>query len=368
MTSAKTTPRGLTAALAAFTALVLLAGACGNDDDGADSGDDGDAGAPQEDVTITLLTHDSFAVSEGTLEAFTEETGIEVEVLMAGDAGTVVNESILTKDEPLGDVLYGIDNTFLTRAFEEDLFVSYESPELDVVRDDVESDDEHRVTPIDLGDVCVNYDKAAFEGSELAVPQTLEDLADPAYEGLLVVENPASSSPGLAFLLATIGAFGEDGWQDYWAQLRANDVEVADDWENAYNGLFSGASDGDRPLVVSYASSPPAEVFFAEEELDEAPTGVVLDSCFRQIEYAGILDGTEHEEAAQELVDFLLSERFQEDIPLNMFVFPVRGDAELPEVFVEHTELPEDPIELSPEEIGAERDRWIDEWTETVLG
>ncbi len=355
MTITKPLPR----LLAVLGVIALIGAACDNGD--------GDADTEQDDVTITLLTHDSFAVSEGTLEAFTDETGIDVEVLMAGDAGSVVNQSILTAGDPLGDVLYGIDNTFLTRAFDEDLFVPYESPELGSVRGDVEVDAEHRVTPIDLGDVCLNYDKAAFDESGLAVPETLEDLTDPVYSGQLVVENPASSSPGLAFLLATVGTFGEDGWRDFWSALRANDVEVAADWENAYYGSFSAASDGDRPLVVSYASSPPAEVFFAEEELTEAPTGVILDSCFRQIEYAGILDGTEHEEAAQQLIDFMLSARFQEDIPLNMFVFPARDDTELPDVFVEHAELPPDPIELTPEEIGAERDRWIDEWTETVL-
>ncbi len=356
-------PNAMRRFLAALALIALVGAACGNDD----SADGADTGAQQEGVTITLLTHDSFAVSEGTLQAFTDETGIKVDVLMAGDAGAVVNQSILTKGEPLGDVLYGIDNTFLTRAFDEDLFVPYESPQLDVVTDDVAIDDEHRVTPIDLGDVCINYDKAAFDESGLAAPETLEDLTDPAYAGQLVVENPASSSPGLAFVLATIGTFGEDGWRDYWADLRANDVEVAEDWENAYYGSFSAASDGDRPLVVSYASSPAAEVFFAEEELPGAPTGVMADSCFRQIEYAGILDGTEHEEAAQELIDFMLSKQFQEDIPLNMFVFPVREDAQLPDVFVENTTLPTDPIELTPEQIGADRDRWIDEWTETVV-
>ncbi len=348
--------RSLTRLAIALIAVLLVATACGSNE-GEESGP----------VTLTLMTHDSFAVSDEVLDTFTDETGIEVEVLPSGDAGSAVNQAILTKGDPLGDVFFGIDNTFLTRAFDEDLFVPYESPLLDKVPDDLELDDEHRVTPIDLGDVCLNYDKAAFEESGLAVPTTLGDLTKPEYAGMLVVENAATSSPGLAFALATIGAFGEDGWLDFWADLRANDMQVAEGWEEAYYGSFSGASDGDRPLVVSYASSPPAEVFFAEEELDEAPTGVITDSCFRQIEFAGILAGTKHEEEAKELVDFLLSVPFQEDIPLNMFVFPVNEDAELPEVFVEHTELPAKPFELPADEIGANRDRWIEEWTTTVL-
>ena len=225
------------------------------------------------------------------------------------------------------------------------------------------------MTPIDFGDVCVNYDKAAF--GDLPAPETLDDLADPAYSGMLVVENPATSSPGLAFLLATIARFGETGaytWQDYWADLRANDVQVTRGWEEAYYGAFSGgAGTGDRPLVVSYASSPPAEVVFATEPTDTAPTGVVADGCFRQVEYAGILAGTGNREAAEALIDFMLSEAFQEDIPLSMFVFPANSTAALPDVFIEHAVVPAAPLTMDPADIEENRERWIDEWTSIIL-
>jgi thiamine transport system substrate-binding protein len=371
---------------AALLATALLAAACGTDadrtsdpgaepapTDGTDDTDEDlgteDAGPPAdlEGTTLTLVTHDSFDVSEEVLAAFTDGTGIEVTIAPVGDAGSTVNQAILTKDDPLGDVLFGVDNTFLSRALDEDLFVPYESSLLASVRDDVQLDPEHRVTPVDLGDVCLNYDVAWFdEQAELEVPSDLEDLADPAYEGLLTVMNPATSSPGLAFLLATIERFGEDGYLDFWADLRDNDVLVTDGWSEAYYSEFS-THDGDRPLVVSYASSPPAEVFFAEEELDSAPTGVIEDSCFRQIEFAGILRGTEHEEAAQLLIDFLIDVPFQEDLPLTMFVFPVNEDAQLPEVFEEHAVVPADPFELDPAAIGEGREGWIEDWTATVL-
>ena len=200
-------------------------------------------------------------------------------------------------------------------------------------------------------------------------PAALDDLTAPEYRELLVVQNPATSSPGLAFLLATVEVFGEDGWQQWWTDLAANGVEVVEGWEEAYYGSFSGGggSEGDRPLVVSYASSPPAEVVYADPPVDEPPTGVVEASCYRQVEYAGVLAGTEHEEEAGRLVDFLLSKRFQEELPLSMFVFPVHPDAELPEVFVEHAARPDDVLELDPEEIAANRERWIDEWTDVVL-
>ncbi len=307
-------------------------------------------------------------MSEEVLAGFTAETGIGVEVLRGGDAGTMLNQAILTKDNPIADVLFGVDNTFLARALDEEIFEKYEPSGLDDVPGELKEGTESRVAPVDFGDVCLNYDKEAFAASAVTVPETLDDLLEPDYRGMLVVEDPATSSPGLAFLLATIDRFGEQQWRGFWEGLRANDVEVTSGWEEAYYGSFSGGSaEGDRPLVVSYASSPPAEVIFAPEPITEAPTGVVLDGCFRQVEYVGILDGTEARDEAEQLVDFMLSIPFQEDIPLNMFVFPANEQAELPVEFIEHTEIPSDPATLDPAMIAANRDRWIKEWAEIVL-
>src|SRR5665811_450924 len=317
------------------------------------------------------MTHDSFAVSDGVLAAFTQETGLTVRVLTSGDAGAMLNQAILTKDNPLADVLYGVDNTFLSRALEAGLFESYAPAALDSVPDKFELDSEHRVTPIDFGDVCLNYDKGYFADTGLAVPSSLADLTRPEYRGLLVVEDPATSSPGLAFLLATIATFGEEGdytWKDFWSDLVANDVQIASGWEEAYYSDFSGgAGEGDRPLVVSYASSPPAEVIFSEQPLTEAPTGVIVDGAFRQIEFAGILAGTKAPRGARLFLDFMLSLEFQEDMPLNMFVFPANSDAALPPEFLEFTRVPPNPVSVDPWAIESDRERWIEEWTAIVL-
>ncbi|HIE38989.1 MAG TPA: thiamine ABC transporter substrate-binding protein, partial [Anaerolineae bacterium] len=226
--------------------------------------------------------------------------------------------------------------------------------------------------PVDYGDVCLNYDKGWFAEAGLEPPATLEDLVKPEYAGLTVVENPASSSPGLAFMLATIGHFGLEGdytWLDYWADLRANDVLVTDGWEDAYWGHFTYASDGDRPIVVSYASSPPVEIYFSGEDFEEAPTGVVVadGSCFRQIEFVGILKGTQNRDLAEAWVDFMLGRTFQEDIPLHMFVFPANENAALPEVFARFALIPEHPAQVDPADIEANREAWVEQWTETVL-
>ena len=318
---------------------------------------------------LTLLTHDSFAVSENVLDTFVVETGIEVRILRGGDAGTMVNQAILTKENPLADVLFGVDNTFVSRALNEGIFEPYRPAGIEFISPELDLDPEGRVTPIDFGDVCLNFDRAWVDELGLVPPAALADLTGPEYRGLLVVENPATSSPGLAFLMATVGVFGETGdytWLDFWADLVANDVLVTSGWEEAYYSAFTHYG-GDRPLVVSYASSPPAEVIFAEEPLSEAPTGVVTVGCFRQVEYAGILAGTDGMPGAELFMDFLLTLRFQEDIPLNMFVFPAHSRAALPPEFVEHTEVPSDPVTLDPAVIDANREQWIQAWSEVVL-
>lgn len=318
--------------------------------------------------TLSVMTHDSFAASEDVIALFEEENNVDVRFLQSGDTGTALNQAILSRENPLADVFYGVDNTFLSRALEEDIFIPYQSPLLDAIPDRFELDSEQRALPVDYGDVCLNYDLAYFENEGLQPPQNLSDLVEPDYANLLVVENPATSSPGLAFLLATIGRFGEDGYLDYWSALVENGVHVENDWETAYYGAFS-YNGGQYPIVVSYGSSPPAEVYFAEEPMDEAPTGVVAadESCFRQIEFVGILRGTEKEELAQAWVDFMLSVPFQEDMPLNMFVYPVNQNADLPQVFVDNLVRPDETAQVPPGEIAANRELWIEAWTETVL-
>jgi thiamine transport system substrate-binding protein len=359
-TSQVTTCNKRVLALAALVlAVALTAGAavgCGG----------GDEEGPTE---VVLVTHDSFAVSDDVKAAFERESGLALRVLQSGDASEMLTKALLTAGNPQGDVLFGVDDNLLSRALEGDLFEAYVSPALTDVDARYLLDDEHRVTPIDHGEVCLNYDKDWFAERGIAPPDSLDDLTAARYRGLLVVESPATSTPGLAFLLATIAHFGEDGWQGFWRRLRANDVLVVDGWEEAYTARFSGAagSRGDRPIVVSYASSPPAEVYYRSPRPTEAPTAVVESSCYRQVELAGVLRGARNEEGSHELIDFLLSKRFQEDIPLSMFVFPVNREAALPQVFERFAVVPASPLELPPAEVESNRDEWIDEWTRIVL-
>lgn len=325
--------------------------------------------APSETQTLTIMTHDSFSVSEEVVTTFETANNAEIVFLQSGDAGSVLNRAILTKDAPLADLLFGVDNTFLSRALEADIFESYTSPALADIPDAFKLDPSNRTLPVDYGDVCINYDKRYFEENALPVPQSLEDLTNAEYANLLVVENPATSSTGLAFLLATVAHFGDD-YLDYWRALKDNGVVVVDGWETAYYTNFSGSSGrGPQSMVVSYGTSPAAEVIFAETPLDEAPTASVIghDTCFRQIEFVGILKGTGNRALAEKFVDFMLGREFQEDVPLQMFVYPVNPNADLPDEFVEYAQAPEQTATLSFEKIAANRDRWIEEWTDAVL-
>ena len=347
--------RGLSPIPALLAAALALLTACGT----ADGADD----APG---TVRLLTYDSYAISEATLEAFTAQSGLEVEILRGADAGEVVNRALLTKDNPEADVLFGIDNTLLSRALDGGIFVPYQAAGVEQVSTDLRLDD--RVTPIDTGDVCLNIDLEyyAADGAP-SPPQSLEELAEPAYRDQLVVEDPAASSPGLAFLLATIDRFGEDGYLDYWQSLKDNGVDIVSGWTEAYYGSFSGGSgEGDRPIVVSYASSPAAEVIFADPPTGPAPTAAVLDGCYRQIEFAGVLDGAANPDGARQLVDFMLTETYQNDIPLNNFVYPVLPSAQLPPEFTAFAPQPSDPASLPPQDVAEHRDRWVADWSDLM--
>jgi thiamine transport system substrate-binding protein len=344
--------------MSVVTASIIAATSCG--------------GSDSDNTTITLVTHDSFTPSEGVLAAFTARSGITVKVVKAGDAGEMVGKSILSADDPLGDVMFGVDNTLLSRGIDNKLFSPYEAAELGAVDPTlVATVPGHEVTPVDIGDVCVNVDIARLSAKQLPNPASLDDLIDPRYRGQLVVENPATSSPGLAFLLATVATYG-DKWPQWWKSLRDNGVKVVDGWEQAYNTEFSGSSGGKaaggtRPLVVSYASSPAAEVIFAEAPPATAPTASMNASCFRQIEYAGVLRGTEHERQARQLIDFLIGPEFQRDLPGSMLVFPAVTTTPLPAEFTKWAPRPTTVLSMAPSEIAAHRDEWIEQWTTLVL-
>ena len=325
----------------------------------------------EEAATLVLASHDSFNVSEEVLAQFETENQVKLQLLALGDAGEALNKVILSKDAPLADLFFGVDNTFLSRALTADVFAPYASPQLAQIPDELELDAEHRLLPVDVGYVNLNADAGYFAENNLPLPQTLDDLTKPEYKGLLVVMNPATSSPGLAFLLATINHFGEEAYLGFWQGLRANDVLITNGWSEAYFDHFtvgSGGS-GDRPLVVSYSTSPPADVLYATDGRTE-PASVNLNlegGVFRQIEFVGVLKGAKHPELAQKFIDFMLSQSFQADVPLQMFVYPAVPETPLPDLFTQFAEQPAVANQLDAAAIDANREQWIEAWTNAML-
>ena len=345
-------------------ALTVLLGACST----ATTVVPASSPTPSGPTKLTIMTHSSFAVSDAVKAAFESQNNVQVEILKAGDAGEELNKAILAKGQPLADVYYGIDNTLLSRALTEDIFDPYNAAALAQIPTEFKLDPSYRALPVDYGDVCLNYDKDYFKTNNLTPPASLEDLLLPEYKGLLVVQNPATSSPGLAFLLTTIAHFGEDKYLAYWQGLVANQIKVVNSWEVAYYTEFTRAG-GTRPIVVSYSSSPAFELLYANPPVSEPPTAAITapGTCFRQVEFVGILKGTKNPDLAQKWVDFMLSNTFQADMPLQMFVFPVLPGVTLADAFTKFLVNPIQTATLDPALITANRQAWLQAWTETVL-
>ena len=294
----------------------------------------------QDSKTVVLVTHDSFAISDDLIHKFESESGYQLKLVKAGDAGTMTNKLILTKDQPIGDAVFGIDNTLVGLAKDNGILAG-------------------DLQPIDFGDVCMNYDIDWFAKKSLAAPTDIAQLTNPAYKKLTVVENPASSSTGMAFLATTVAKFGEEGYLNYWSQLKKNGVKVDAGWEDAYFTDFSGSSGhGDYPIVLSYSSSPAYEV----RDNGKSQTASILKDCYRQTEYAGVLAEAKNNRGAKALVDFMLSLDFQKALPESMYVYPETRGLELPGDWEKFAPMASTLVGEQLDVI-AGRKTWISEWS-----
>ena len=296
--------------------------------------------APQDVKLVRLAAHDSFVMSEELIAEFKEETGYQLEILRLGDTGSLTNQLVLTKNAPVADVAFGVDNTFLGKAEDEDVF-------------------EGAVSAIDYSDVCFNYDIAWFEDKGITPPQSWRELGDETYSELTVVTNPRFSSPGLAFLATTFAGFETNAETfAYWRSLRDNGVKVAGSWEDAYFSDFTRYG-GTRPIVLSYASSPAAEV----NEDGTPGSAALLTECFRQTEFAGVIAGAENKTGARELISFMLSDSFQRSLPEAMYVYPAISSTEIPESWAMFA-LPATSTIGEDLDINSNRDRLLKDWSD----
>lgn len=323
-----------------------------------------DGANAEKPAKVTIVTHDSFKLADNLKAEFEKSSGYKLEILSPNDAGVMVNQLILTKDAPVADGVFGVDNTLAGKAIAAGVFKDYQSQNIPKAAAGLKLGE--ALNPIDFGEVCINADKQYFTSHNLELPKTIDDLVKPEYKDMLVIENPASSSPGKAFLIASVGIKGVDGYLDYWKQLKANGVKVVKGWTDAYTKEFSaGEGKGKYPLVLSYGSSPAAEV---NKEGSDSATVSLPDTCFRQTEYAAVLKGAKNPDGAQKFIDFLLTKAVQETFPSEMFVYPVNPEAKIPETWAKFAKPAATPIKVDPELIAKESDKWVKDWTAAVLG
>ncbi|MDO5672089.1 MAG: thiamine ABC transporter substrate-binding protein [Actinomycetaceae bacterium] len=349
---------------ASLIALSLLFGltACGS----ATAKNDGTAGASSNgSTTLNVLVHSSFALDEAHIAAFEKENNLKVKLNALDNGGAMTSQLILTKDAPLGDVAFGVDNINAYRALKEGVFAT---PDTDIpgVDEQYLIDGNRDLTPVDIGDVCINIDKQWFLEKNQPSPTSLDDLIKPEYRDLTVAMSPVTSTPGIAFFFATVSKFGQDGWKDYWTKLKDNGLKITDGWTEAYNVDYSaGEGEGPRPIMVSYASSPTAAI---NEAGTDTRTTALLDTCFRQIEYAGILKNAKNPEGAAKFLEFLMSPKVQETIPDQMYMYPAALDAKISEELSKFGPLSPAPLQVSPKDISDNKDTWLREWSDLVIG
>ncbi|MFT4088151.1 MAG: thiamine ABC transporter substrate-binding protein [Gordonia sp. (in: high G+C Gram-positive bacteria)] len=331
------------AALLTCVALVATTVACTSGDDDQNQ--------------VDVLTHASFSLPKSLIEQFDKDTGLTLNFISSGDAGQLSSVVSLTPGSPKADAVFGIDNTFAARPIAAGALEPYRSP---LAADGADKyavpGSDHELTAVDRGDVCINIDDAWYDREGVEPPKTLQDLAEPRYKNQAVLLDPATSSPGMSFLLATIGTFQKKA-PDYWRSLMDNGAQVVSGWETAYNQLFSaGEGHGAKPIVVSYASSPAAT----------PGTSALLTGCFAQIEYIGVLKGAQNTKGAQKVIDWMLSPQVQAALPTSMFVYPVQNDIPMPADWRQRAPAPQYTVSMSPQYINDHREEWLKEWRATV--
>jgi thiamine transport system substrate-binding protein len=312
---------------------------------------------------LRVMVHSSFSLPKPLLAQFESQNGVKLAIVKGGDAGEMLNKLILTRAKPVADVVFGIDNTLVGKA----LAAGVLEPLSPQAADASDADLGTALAAVDYGFVTLNYDKAAIAKSGIALPKTMQELTLPAYKNWLVMPNPATSSTGYAFLLATISAMGEEPAFAWWAQMRGNGLKVVKGWSEAYYTEFA-RNKGAYPLVVSYATSPAAEVFYSKEKVTDSPTASLnlKGGVFRQVEGVGLVKGGGQRAAASKFVEFMRSGPVQQALQTEMWMYPMQANTPRAEVMRYASEPAgfEAPAVTLVASKGAD---WVARWTKVVL-
>jgi len=317
---------------------------------------------------LVVYTYSSFA-SWGAApfieEAFEKKHDVDVQFVATGDARMMLTK-LLTEREagrPGADVFVGVGSVDLSMARGEDLFVPLtgeDIPNLASVREDLLIDPTNSLIPYEHSYVTLVYDSQVLAVED--VPLTFEQLLDPKYKKMLILEDPRTSSVGLAFLLWTIHQYGDPGYLDYWRKLLPNVLTITQGWSAAYD-LFLAR---EAPIVVSFSTDTAYSVI--EEGSARYKVMLLNSQGYRSIYLMGIVKGTKQQGLCKELLDFVLSPEVQERISTTEWMFPANRKTLLPVLFYQNAVFPPDPVMVPSERIGENLDRWLLEWAGIIVG
>ena len=331
------------------------------------------------DGTLRILTYDIAAFSDEMLAEFTNQTGYPVEMIRTDDSGGILEQLLQTQQAQQADLAIGLDNTYLQTALNFCLLQAHNASASDISETALEPYDGPLALPFDRGDVCLNYDETRVDGTNLTVPTSLWNLTEPEWNGLAAFPSPVTSSPGRAFMSATIDYFENDEDNtpdafDWWKAMAANGAIFTTGWTEAYEIHYSGGYGewveghlGDAAMTVSYCHSPGVEAFYGGNWTKS--TSLTLPrSSFHQVEYAGVINGGTELEAANAFITYLLSEEVNRDMPENNLMQSVLVNATWPETdgYAYHTDLPELNAEISNERIADEMEDWLSAWKDAT--
>lgn len=333
-----------------------------------------------DDGTLKILTYDIAAFSDDMLTNFTEQTGFAVELVYTDDAGGILEIMLQTQGSPQVDLAVGLDNTYLQTALDFCLLTVNNVDTSNVDPNVMALYDGPKAVPFDQGHVCLNYDESVVDGENLTEPQTLWNLTESQWTDKTVFPSPLTSSPGRAFMVATIDYFENDldpntTAFDWWKAMADNGATFTSGWTEAYEIHYSGGYGawvdghlGDAAMTVSYCHSPGVEAYYGGNWTSS--TSLVLPrATFHQVEYGGLVNGGGNQEAANAFLTFLLSEDINRNMPENNLMQSVLNNATWPEEegYRYHTDLPTLNANITTERIGQEMDDWLMAWTNATV-
>ncbi|MBI4043074.1 MAG: thiamine ABC transporter substrate-binding protein [Deltaproteobacteria bacterium] len=311
-------------------------------------------GKKSEVPELVIYTYSSFTSEWGlqpkVIPPFEKECHCKVRVVGTEDTGAMLNRLLLEGEKTKADVVIGIDNSLAHKALDGNLLLAYQPAGLSNVPEELLFDKSFRLIPFDYSYYAIIYDSEKLPNP----PRSLRELANPLYRRKIILEDPRTSTPGLGFLLWSVGVFGEK-YLEFWHSLKPNILTISPGWDMAY-GMFTK---GEAPMVLSYITSPAYHRIHEKSERYKA--ALFSEGHYLQIEGAGIVASTDQLELARKFIDYLLSVSFQQYVPLHNYMFPVNRKTPLPEAFTK-LPMPKKTILLPPEQVRQSLDRWFQEW------